>query len=47
MLRAITFDGGGIRGIVSAVLLERLLHYRTTLINETDLLAGTSRKSVV
>ncbi len=42
MLRAITFDGGGIRGIVSAVLLERLLHYRTTLINETDLLAGTS-----
>lgn len=47
MLRAITFDGGGIRGIVSAVLLERLLHYRTTLINETDLLAGTSTGGLI
>jgi len=47
MLRAITFDGGGIRGIVSAVLLERLLHYRPMLLNETDLLAGTSTGGLI
>jgi patatin-like phospholipase/acyl hydrolase len=42
MLRAITFDGGGMRGLISLVLLERLLHHRSGLLDEADLLAGTS-----
>lgn len=42
MLRAITFDGGGIRGLVSTTILQRLIHYRPNLLGEADLLAGTS-----
>ena len=40
--RIMAFDGGGIRGIYIATLLDRLLAERPQFLAQTDLLAGTS-----
>lgn len=40
--RIITFDGGGIRGLLSAVLLKRLNDFFPKLIQNTNMFAGTS-----
>ncbi|MCK6551320.1 patatin-like phospholipase family protein, partial [Myxococcota bacterium] len=47
--RVLSFDGGGIRGLVSTILLQRIL---TTpglegLLDDVDLLAGTSTGGVL
>ena len=47
MLRALTFDGGGIRGLISVILLERLLEHRPQLLDETSLLAGASTGGLI
>ncbi|WP_028402240.1 patatin-like phospholipase family protein [Ectobacillus panaciterrae] len=40
--RILTFDGGGVRGVLSAVLLTRLCNEFPELIRTTHLVAGTS-----
>ncbi|MCO6441841.1 MAG: patatin-like phospholipase family protein [Nitrococcus mobilis] len=45
--RILALDGGGVRGVVTAVLLERLLEVVPSLISMTDLLAGTSSGGIL
>ena len=45
--RVMSFDGGGIRGIVSARLLERLTQSVPTLLDSVDLVAGTSTGGLI
>ena len=40
--RIISFDGGGVRGTLSSSLLKRLSQLEPTLINKTNMFAGTS-----
>jgi len=47
MYRALTFDGGGICGILSLVVLRRLLHEHPTLLEEVDLFAGASTGGII
>lgn len=45
--RIISFDGGGVRGALSARLLKRLVDKYPTLISNTHLFAGTSTGSLI
>ncbi|MFZ5944686.1 MAG: patatin-like phospholipase family protein [Bacillota bacterium] len=45
--RVITFDGGGVRGALTATLLKRLDEKYPHLIKETELFAGTSTGSFI
>lgn len=45
--RILAFDAGGIRGVVSLVLLTRLLRERPDLLERTDVLAGTSTGALI
>ena len=45
--RIISFDGGGIAGMLTVVLLERLQAERSEFIGEADLLAGTSTGGLI
>jgi patatin-like phospholipase/acyl hydrolase len=45
--RILSLDGGGIKGLLSATLLTRLLERRPTLIERTDLIAGTSTGGIL
>lgn len=45
--RVLTFDGGGIRGLYSAVLLERITEEVPELLEAVDLLAGTSTGGII
>jgi uncharacterized protein len=45
--RILTCDGGGIRGILTARLLERLVQKRPNLLSQVDLFAGTSTGSFI
>ncbi len=45
--RIMTFDGGGICGTYSIVLLRRLLQCRPQLIDQVDLFAGTSTGGII
>jgi patatin-like phospholipase/acyl hydrolase len=46
-MRILTFDGGGLRSIFSARIVQRTLLSTPTLLDRTDLLAGTSGGSIV
>ncbi len=45
--RILTFDGGGIRGLLTAVLLERIDRELPGWIDRADLLAGTSTGALI
>jgi len=45
--RILSVDGGGIRGLYAAVLLDRLTREVPTLVNSVDLVAGTSTGGVI
>lgn len=45
--RVITFDGGGICGLISVQLLIRALHFRPELAEEVTVLAGTSTGGII
>lgn len=45
--RILAFDGGGVRGVVAAVVLERLFKSVPNLIETADLLAGTSSGGIL
>jgi uncharacterized protein len=45
--RILSFDGGGIRGIVSLVMLRRLQRRTPELVARTDLIAGTSTGGII
>jgi patatin-like phospholipase/acyl hydrolase len=45
--RILTFDGGGTRGVFTAVLLKRLAAAVPTLIDKADLVAGTSTGALI
>lgn len=45
--RIVAFVGGGIRGLMSAVILDRLTQVNPELIDHADMLAGTSTGSVI
>lgn len=45
--RILSFDGGGIRGVLSAVLLKRLNNIFPELIEKTNIFAGTSTGSFI
>src|SRR6266699_178884 len=47
MYRILTFDGGGIRGLVALTLLQRLQEAAPDFIGKTDLLAGTSTGGII
>ena len=45
--RILSFDGGGIKGALSSRLLKLLVDYNPTLLEKTDLIAGTSTGSLI
>ena len=45
--RILAFDGGGIRGLLTTVLLERLTKAVPALITKADLLAGTFTGGII
>jgi len=45
--RIMTFDGGGVKGALTVVLLKRLLQVFPQLVSTTDFLAGTSTGSFI
>lgn len=45
--RILSFDGGGIRGIVSLVLLQRIQAQFPELVSRSDLIAGTSTGGII
>lgn len=45
--RIISFDGGGIRGAFSARILKRLIDQYPTLLDQTDMFAGTSTGAII
>lgn len=45
--RIISFDGGGIRGAFSTVILRRLAENNKDLLTKTDLFAGTSTGAII
>src|SRR5437899_10389291 len=45
--RILSVDGGGIRGLYAAVLLERLAREVPTLVDGVDLVAGTSTGGII
>jgi len=45
--RIMTFDGGGVRGVYTAVLLQRLADQVPGLLDRTELLAGTSTGGII
>jgi patatin-like phospholipase/acyl hydrolase len=45
--RILTFDGGGVRGVYTATLLQRLSAEIGDLLNRVDLLAGTSTGGII
>ena len=47
MYRILSVDGGGIKGLFSATLLDRLLQAYPSLIENVDLIAGTSSGGIV
>src|SRR5438093_10058800 len=47
MYRILSFDGGGIRGLVTLALLKRLEAEIPNLIRGADLLAGTSTGGII
>ena len=47
MYRILSFDGGGIRGLVTLAILKRLEGQVPTIIKNADLLAGTSTGGII
>lgn len=47
MYRILSFDGGGIRGLVTLAILKRLEAQVPTLVRNTDLFAGTSTGGII
>lgn len=45
--RILSLDGGGIRGVLSAMLLKRLTDLRPRLLEQVDLIAGTSTGGIL
>jgi uncharacterized protein len=45
--RVLSFDGGGIRGLYQAKLLERLAEHGVDVVSTADILAGTSTGAIV
>ncbi|MGD0074616.1 MAG: patatin-like phospholipase family protein [Candidatus Binataceae bacterium] len=45
--RVVSFDGGGVRGVYSAVLLQRLSEQVPAIPSGADLLAGTSTGGII
>ena len=45
--RILTFDGGGIRGLFTLVLLERLVQVQPDFLEKVDFFAGTSTGSII
>jgi len=45
--RVLSLDGGGIRGILTALLLERILKARPAFLADVNLFAGTSTGSIL
>jgi predicted acylesterase/phospholipase RssA len=43
----VSFVGGGIRGLLSATILQRLYDHKPNILTDTDLLAGCSTGSVI
>lgn len=45
--RILSFDGGGIRGLMSAILLQNLVNDHPTMLDNTDLFVGTSTGGLI
>ena len=45
--KIMTFDGGGVRGVYTAVLLQRISDAVPGLLDRTELLAGTSTGGII
>lgn len=40
--KILSLDGGGVRGVITAVILQRLMEVFPDLLKDVDLVAGTS-----
>lgn len=47
MYRILSFDGGGIMGLLSAVILKRIIQERESFLNNVDLVSGTSTGGII
>lgn len=47
MYNIVTFDGGGVRGILSAILYKRMAQKHPTFFNQVDLYSGTSTGAIL
>src|SRR5258705_12015404 len=47
MYRILSFDGGGIRGLVTLAMLQKIQNNVPQLISQTDLVAGTSTGGII
>jgi patatin-like phospholipase/acyl hydrolase len=47
MYRILSFDGGGIRGLVTLAMLKKIQTEVPNLVNQTDLFAGTSTGGII
>ena len=45
--RILSLDGGGIRGIITIILMERLLERQPDWLERVDLFAGTSTDGIL
>ena len=45
--KILSLDGGGMRGIFVSVVLSRLVHRFPTLLQEVDVIAGTSTGAIL
>ena len=46
-MKILTFDGGGIMGVFSTTIMERLVHAHPSLLNDVDLIAGNSTGGII
>ena len=47
MIRILSFDGGGIMGLFTTTILERLVEAHPRVIARADMLAGTSTGGII
>src|SRR5258705_1882392 len=47
MYRILSFDGGGIRGLVTLAMLQKIQNNVPQLISQADLVAGTSTGGII
>lgn len=45
--RILSLDGGGVRGVVTTIILERIMKEHPQFLNDVDMIAGTSAGGIL